>query len=61
MYAEYNARAWAEGRTVEEIKAEIQRVKNKFSHHYQWNEVGCRTFDYIREETLKIILFERIK
>ena len=59
-YAEYNARNWAGGRTDDEIREEIARVEHKALHHkYDWQEVGCAHFDYVRADTLRAILAER--
>jgi hypothetical protein len=55
-YAAYHAEDWAEGRTDDEIRQEIARVKQKVTHTYQWNEVGCAYWDYTRERMLQVIL-----
>jgi hypothetical protein len=56
----YFAVDWAEGKSIEEIEAEVARVEDKArNHHYQWNEVGNVTCDYIRIDTLNGILQAR--
>ena len=60
MIAVYNAECWAEARTKEEIRDEIERVENKaLTHHYKWNDAGCAERDWQRIDTLKAILLSR--
>ena len=59
-YTEYHARDWAENKSVEEIRAEIERVEHVLHHHdFKWNEVGNRNDTYVRANILRTILVER--
>ena len=58
-YAVYHALDWAENKSVGAIRDEVARLRAKFSHNYQWNEVGNRTLDYARETILAFVLKER--
>lgn len=57
--AVYQTMCWADYKTDDEIRAEIERVETKArTHHYQWNEVGNVSDDYARAETLRYLLYE---
>lgn len=56
-YASYHAQDWAEGKTDEEIRAEIARLYDPIDH--PWDSVGNAHLDEVRMRTLMGILEAR--
>lgn len=59
-YTRYHALSWAEGKTRDEIVAEIDVVEHKArTHTFQWNEVGNRSDTWTRADVLRELLTTR--
>lgn len=53
-YAEYHAYDWSETKTNEEIRAEIDRLRQPI--HHPWDSVGNAHLDEVRMRTLQRVL-----
>lgn len=61
-YTKYHALDFAETHSIEEIKEEIARLKDKAeNHNFPWHEVGNVTDTWTRHDTLQEILIEKQK